>query len=136
MTLPVRPLRCDSVSMYVSILHLHVRSGEAAGTRRLGRAHDDIDWPALRLATRACCCPARPVVIVIMPPALGRPHRTDLLLCGHHYRASRHALAAAGASAFTLDGAPLAADTWLLAPPAEDPAPGAGTGTAMARRRG
>jgi hypothetical protein len=29
-----------------------------------------------------------------MPPAPGRPHETELLLCGHHYRASRHVLAA------------------------------------------
>ena len=35
---------------------------------------------------------------VIMPPAQGRPGETDLLLCGHHYLVSRHALAAAGAS--------------------------------------
>ena len=28
----------------------------------------------------------------------GRPHATELLLCGHHYRRSRRALAAAGAT--------------------------------------
>jgi hypothetical protein len=49
-------------------------------------------------ASRACCCPARPVVRVIMPPAAGRPHGVDLLLCGHHYRVSSQALAAAGAA--------------------------------------
>jgi len=49
-------------------------------------------------ASRACCCPARPVVRVVMPPAAGRPHDTDLLLCGHHYRVSSQALAAAGAT--------------------------------------
>jgi hypothetical protein len=32
-----------------------------------------------------------------MPPAPGRPHLVDLWLCGHHYHASRQALAAAGA---------------------------------------
>ena len=37
--------------------------------------------------------PARPAAAG--PTA--RPHETDLLLCGHHYRASRTALAAAGA---------------------------------------
>ncbi len=46
---------------------------------------------------QACCCVARAVVRVIMPPAPDRPHETELLLCGHHYRASRHALAAAHA---------------------------------------
>jgi hypothetical protein len=28
----------------------------------------------------------------------GRPHATELLLCGHHYHRSRRALAAAGAT--------------------------------------
>jgi hypothetical protein len=49
-------------------------------------------------ADRACCCPARPMVMVIIPPAAGRPHSTDLLLCGHHYRASAAALNAIGAA--------------------------------------
>jgi hypothetical protein len=53
---------------------------------------------------RACCCPARPVVQAIMPPSAERRHSVDLLLCGHHYRVSRPALAAAGASIFTLSG--------------------------------
>jgi len=35
-----------------------------------------------------------------MPLAPGRDHADDLLLCGHHYRASREALAAAGAAVF------------------------------------
>ena len=56
-----------------------------------------IDWEALRTAGHACCCPARPAVIVIMPPAPGRDHRTDLLLCMHHLRKSRRALSEAGA---------------------------------------
>jgi hypothetical protein len=49
---------------------------------------------------RACCCPARPVVQAIMPPTPERRHSVDLLLCGHHYRVCRRALAAAGASIF------------------------------------
>jgi hypothetical protein len=49
------------------------------------------------LGDRACCCPARPVVRVLIPPASARPHSVDLLLCGHHHRASGAALAAAGA---------------------------------------
>jgi len=52
------------------------------------------------VADRACCCPARPVVTVIMPPAPGRPHPVDLLLCGHHFRVSRAALIAAGATVY------------------------------------
>ena len=49
-------------------------------------------------AGRACCCPARPVVLVLVPPAPGRPNAADLLLCGHHYRASRVALEAVSAA--------------------------------------
>ena len=48
-------------------------------------------------AERACCCPARAMVQVTMPPSPTRPHQTELLLCGHHSRVSRQALAAAGA---------------------------------------
>jgi hypothetical protein len=59
--------------------------------------HDD-DMPAPALASRACCCPARAVVRVVLPPTADRPHETDLLLCGHHYRVSRQALAEAYAT--------------------------------------
>jgi hypothetical protein len=63
-----------------------------------------IDWRALSTAERACCCPAKPAVVVVMPGTAGRDHPTDLLLCGHHYRAARTALAAAGAMAFDQSG--------------------------------
>jgi hypothetical protein len=52
--------------------------------------------------TLACCCPARAMVQVVMPPTAARPRETELLLCGHHYRASRTALAAARAVARAL----------------------------------
>jgi len=58
-------------------------------------------------AGRACCCPARPVVTVVMPSAPGRPHPVDLLLCGHHYRVCRAAVAAAGAAVYDELGAPV-----------------------------
>lgn len=48
--------------------------------------------------SRSCCCQARPAVLVLMPATMARPHETDLLLCGHHFRASRRTLAAAGAA--------------------------------------
>jgi hypothetical protein len=54
--------------------------------------------PAASLADQACCCVARAVVRVVMPPTAGRSHETELLLCGHHYRVSRAALLAAHAS--------------------------------------
>lgn len=62
--------------------------------------------PASDLPTRACCCPARPVVQVIIPRTASRPNETDLLLCGHHYRVSSKALAALHATAIRLPEAP------------------------------
>lgn len=53
---------------------------------------------------RACCCPGRPMVRVLMPAAPGRPYRVELLLCGHHFRLSQWTLAAAGAVAWLLPG--------------------------------
>lgn len=73
-------------------------------------AHMDM---AIGVGERACCCPARPVVRVTMPPAPGRPHRTDLLLCAHHYRASRRALAAAGAVVTELPGTSSDVAAWI-----------------------
>jgi hypothetical protein len=63
---------------------------------------------------RACCCPARPVVRVVMPLTPERRHSVDLLLCGHHYRVSRPVLTAAGASILTLSGSEDAAAAALL----------------------
>jgi hypothetical protein len=59
-----------------------------------------VDWHAVRFADRACCCAAKPAVVVIMLPAPGREHATDLLLCGHHFRASSEMLATAGVPVF------------------------------------
>jgi hypothetical protein len=63
---------------------------------------------------RACCCPAQPVVRVIMPPIPDRRHSVDLLLCGHHYRVSRQALTAAQARIENLPGKGDAAVAALL----------------------
>ena len=63
---------------------------------------------------RACCCPSRPLVLVLMPATSGRPYRVDLLLCGHHFRLSQWTLAAAGAVARVLPGR-RSADTSALA---------------------
>jgi hypothetical protein len=56
------------------------------------------------VAARACCCPARPVVTVVMPPTASRPHPVDLLLCGHHFRVSQAALRAVGAAVYDETG--------------------------------
>jgi hypothetical protein len=62
---------------------------------------------------QACCCVARAVVRVVLPPAPGRPHETELLLCGHHYRVSRDALAAAHARVEELGDRAADATAWL-----------------------
>lgn len=70
-----------------------------------------VDWRAsLERARHACCCPAQPAVVVIMPPAPGRPYAVDLLLCAHHYRVCQRALALAGADVFHTSGEPLTSD--------------------------
>jgi hypothetical protein len=56
---------------------------------------------------------AKAVVRVVMPPAPARPHETELLLCGHHYRVSRQALAAAHASVVELPGVPADTTAWI-----------------------
>ena len=60
---------------------------------------------------RACCCPARPMVTVVMPPTASRPHPVDLLLCSHHFRISQAALQAAGAAVYDETGLLIMAGT-------------------------
>ncbi len=84
----------------------------AGGANAAPGLHDDtIGGPEAISSARACCCPARPAVRAVMPATTARPHPTELLLCGHHYRVSRHALAEAGATvtALGLAGGELAA---------------------------
>jgi hypothetical protein len=64
------------------------------------------------LIDRSCCCPARPVVRVIMPPTQTRPRKTDLL-CGHRYRVSRGSLAAAHAAVREIPGTPGDTAAWI-----------------------
>jgi hypothetical protein len=51
----------------------------------------------MALTERSCCCPSRPAVRVLIPSGSEPAEGVDLLLCGHHYRKSRSALAAIGA---------------------------------------
>jgi hypothetical protein len=62
---------------------------------------------------RACCCPGWAVVQVIMPATAVRPHKTELFLCGHHYRVSRRALAEAHATVCELPGTASDTAAWL-----------------------
>ena len=74
----------------------------AAASRQLMTEQDRA--APLDVAARACCCPARPVVTVVMPPTASRTHPVELLLCGHHFRASWASLRAAGAAAYDKTG--------------------------------
>lgn len=75
-----------------------------------------VDWRAARKAQHSCCCPAKPVIIAIIPPTPSRGSPADLLLCAHHYRRSRTALVAAGAVLMDINGVPFQAgalpDLW------------------------
>jgi hypothetical protein len=76
--------------------------------RKAKAIDDQAAWSGpSRLADRSCCCPARPVVKVLIPPGPARPHSVDLLLCGHHYLVSRAALGAANAVAIDETGSVL-----------------------------
>lgn len=87
------------------------RTRNPAPSRELD-AYAEARRTALARADRSCCCPAKPVVMTIMPmtTALGEP--IELFLCGHHYRVSRRALAEIGAIVFDGDGLPLPAGPW------------------------
>ena len=69
--------------------------------------------PASGPPDEACCCVARAVVRIVMPPTPGRPDETELLLCGHHYRVSRDALSAAHARVEELAVSPRDAAAWF-----------------------
>lgn len=84
-------------------------------------ARPGLDLSILARAERSCCCPARPAVVVMMPPSAGRAHATDLLLCMHHYRASEQALARAGATAADESGRVLLAPNGSPAARAAEP---------------
>jgi hypothetical protein len=70
--------------------------GDTAGPRAVSASPAD----------RACCCPAEPVVRVVLPPSRTRAQTTDLLLCAHHYRISHNALIVAEAAICELPGSP------------------------------
>jgi hypothetical protein len=82
-------------------------------SRSAGRPLDDAIPAREAPVGLACCCPARATVRVTVPPTQVRPHQTDLMLCGHHYRASRGALAAVGAVVRTLPGTSDDITAWI-----------------------
>ena len=121
-TLPGPARRRDAETMSVNFLHPSFTGRGADRSERSPdpaespwRGPDSIDWRGARRAGRACCCPARPAVIAIMPATRRRKHPTDLLLCGHHYRVYRKGLTAAGATVLDLNGEAVVGDAWLPA---------------------
>jgi len=94
------------------ILHSAPRNDDAAAQLAL---HDAIRAREILadVTDRACCCPAGAMVRVVMPATPARPRETELLLCGHHYRVSRQALAAAMATVRVLPGVSDDAAAWL-----------------------
>ncbi len=98
--------------MNARYLHPSARKDNATAQRGSG---DTVGSPAQGAgpADRACCCPAKAVVRVTVPAAPARPRQTDLLLCGHHYRVSRHALTAASATVRGLPGTPRDIMSWI-----------------------
>lgn len=97
---------------------------------RAGPVPPDDELPGmarrLTLADRACCCPARPVVTVVIPAGRGHPHPVGLLLCGHHYRVSLAALHAVGADAYDEAGALIMTGEREQPPASREPAAAAG----------
>ena len=73
---------------------------------------DTIPWRVAPV-DQADCCLARATVRVTMPPSQARPHQADLMLCGHHYRASRAALAAVHAEVRALPGTAEDIAAWI-----------------------
>jgi hypothetical protein len=64
----------------------------------------------LAAADRACCCLAKPVVLVLLPPTARHDHAVDLLLCGHHYHVCKDALDTAGALVYDSRDLPVEAE--------------------------
>ena len=87
------------------------RAANAADEQPAAPELEAAHQPSRRYSERACCCPAPPSVIAVIP---ANDHRVpvELLLCGHHYRQSRRALETIGAKLTDLRGQPLASETW------------------------
>jgi RES domain-containing protein len=102
----------------MSSTHSRGRAAAAAGEAHSGKPVPSsylIDWrTALSLAERACCCPSRPAVVVIIPSGPSRNEPAELFLCRHHHLASEQALERASAAVFDVSGVPLTAHTRTL----------------------
>jgi 5-methylcytosine-specific restriction endonuclease McrA len=75
-----------------------------SNNRQACRPLDDAIPSRVAPVDHADCCLARPTVRVTMPPTQARPRPADLMLCGHHFRVSRAALAVVHAEVRALPG--------------------------------
>ena len=103
---------CEAGVMDTSFVYPSAGKDDVA-PKGLPGASVDPSAAAADQSDRACCCPAKAVVQVVIPPTPTRPHPTDLLLCGHHYRVSRRALAAGRAVVHELPGMPRDTAAWI-----------------------
>lgn len=107
----LRPYWLPPSGLQAEVMTARSAPGPAGGTAATQQRPGEPAVPRAVSATpgnRACCCPAKAVVRIVMPPSPARPHPTDLLLCAHHYRVSRRALADAEAAICELPGIPYA----------------------------
>jgi hypothetical protein len=110
MSLPAQAAPGEACIMNARFLHPSARNAKAEAQAAPVPA---APAPAAELAD---CCPAKAAVRVTVPDDQGRPHPADLLLCAHHYRASRPALASATVHA--LPGTPADIAAWIELVPA------------------
>ncbi|HLX51669.1 MAG TPA: hypothetical protein VKS82_25360 [Streptosporangiaceae bacterium] len=87
----------------VTVPGRHAGRGEFEGTERpiLALVEEALWIVRLELAPRACCCPAKPSVVAIMPSGADRAVPADLLLCSVHYREAAGGLRDAGAVVYS-----------------------------------
>jgi len=100
------------MSQHPSYLGRLNRASTAAAERPVTKEPAAVYTTTRRYCDRSCCCAAQSAVIAVMPPGASRQHATDILLCGHHYRASKAGLAAAGATILDIRGYPLTDNDW------------------------
>lgn len=79
-----------------------------------------LDLRPLAGSRPACCCAAQPVAVVVLAPTNTDRQAVDVLLCGHHLRASWRALQDAGALVVDAGGRLLMPTGWEP-PPAPAP---------------
>ena len=92
---------------------MNARFRQASQAPGAGALFGDAASAGPPLLEQACCCVARAGRHDHPDHGPGRPQETELLLCGHHYRVSRDALAATHARVEELPGTTADAAAWF-----------------------